>query len=186
MGETTKGGRKPMTDLPVPVEVDPRTGIWSVDGQPMLLVPRHFFVFIQQAIERRVGLETATAIYHEASHDAARLWCEREAKTHGLDGLAVFRHYLARMSSRGYGQLTIEALDAEAGRASIRLDHSAFAAEYGSNAGRKVCVMFPPAFLGAFAFLAERAGATQKLLAEETQCAAEGAPCCRFEVRPAS
>ena len=173
-----------MTDLPVPIEIDSATGTWSVDGQPMLLLPRHFFVFIQQAMERRVGIEAAKAVYHDASHDAARLWCEREAATHGLDGIAVFRHYLARMSSRGYGQLTIEAIDAASGTASVRLDHSAFVAEYGRSAGRKVCYMFPPAFLGALAFLAEREGNKRRLVAEETHCAADGAPHCRFEVRP--
>jgi Domain of unknown function (DUF5943)/V4R domain len=174
-----------MSELPVPVMVDPATGAWSVDGQPMLLLPRHFFVFIQQAIERRAGLATAAAIYHDASYDAARLWCEREARTHGLDGVAVFRHYLERMSGRGYGRFTIEAIDEGRGTASIRLDHSAFAAEYGPTAGRKVCAMFPPAFIGALEFVALQAGSPLQLAAEETHCAADGAPHCRFEVRPA-
>jgi len=35
-----------MNELPVPVRVDPLTGAWSVDGQRMLLVPRHYWVFI--------------------------------------------------------------------------------------------------------------------------------------------
>lgn len=174
----------PMSDLPVPVEVEAATGRWSVDGQPMVLMPRHFFVFIQMEAERRFGREATAAVFHEATYKAARLWCEREARTHGLGGIEVFRHYLARMSSRGYGRFTIESVDAAAGAASIRLDHSIFVAEYGNKAGRKVCTMFPPAFIGSMEYVAEAAGHATALAAEEVQCGAAGHGHCRFEVRP--
>ncbi len=170
--------------LPVPVEVDAETGIWSVDGQAMVLVPRHFWAFVQMECERRFGAEAARGVYHDAAYKAARLWCEREAATHGLSGIEVFRHYLARMSARGWGQMTIEAVDPAAGTARIRLDHSAVAAEYGATAGRRVCYWFGDAFTGAMEFVAQQAGNATALEAAETQCAAEGAPYCRFEVRP--
>jgi len=170
--------------LPVPVEVDAETGTWSVDGQPMVLVPRHFWAFVQMESERRFGAEATRAIYHEAAFRAARVWCEREAKTHGLSGLAVLRHYLARMSARGWGMMTIETIDPAAGTARIRLDHSAVAAEYGAKAGRRVCYWLGSAYAGAMEYVAESAGRAVSLAAEESQCAAEGAPCCRFEVRP--
>ena len=173
----------PWSDLPVPVDVDPTTGKWSVDGQPMLLLPRHFFVYIQMEAEKRFGVEATASIFEGASRKAARLWCEREARTHGLDGVAVFRHYLARMSSRGYGRFAVERVDAANGTASVRLDHSIFVAEYG-NVGRRVCMMFPPAFVGSMEYVAEAAGRATSLAAEEVQCAAEGHDHCRFEVRP--
>ncbi|HTZ80938.1 MAG TPA: DUF5943 domain-containing protein, partial [Stellaceae bacterium] len=140
--------------LPVPVEVDAETGIWSVDGQPMVLVPRHFWAFVQMESERRFGAEATREIYHDAAFRAARVWCEREAGTHGLSGIEVFRHYLARMSARGWGRMTIETIDARAGTAGIRLDHSALAAEYGAKAGRRVCYWFGSAYAGAMEFVA--------------------------------
>jgi len=36
-----------------------RDGIWSVDGQAMVLVPRHFWAFVQMECERRFGAEAA-------------------------------------------------------------------------------------------------------------------------------
>lgn len=171
--------------LPVPVEVDAETGIWSVDGQAMVLVPRHFWAFVQMECERRFGADATHDVYHEAAYRAARLWCEREAKTHGLSGVEVFRHYLARMSRRGWGLMIIEAVDPAEGTARIRVDHSALVAEYGPHAGRRVCYWFGAAFTGAMDYVADQAGGKLALMAEEIQCGAEGAPCCRFEVRPA-
>ena len=40
-------------DLPVPVVVDPETAEWSVDGFPMLLIPRHYWVQIMAEVEAR-------------------------------------------------------------------------------------------------------------------------------------
>jgi hypothetical protein len=175
-----------MTELPVPVEVDRATGIWSVDGQPMVLVPRHFWVFMQMETEKRFGEEATAAVFHEATCKAAKVWCEREAKTHRLDGVAVFRHYLDRVSNRGFGRFTIERIDAERGTAEIRLDHSVYVYEYGRNAGRKVCYMFTAAFVGGIEFVAAAAGRELKLVSAEVQCAAEGGhDHCRFTVRPA-
>ncbi|MDQ4060670.1 MAG: DUF5943 domain-containing protein [Pseudomonadota bacterium] len=173
-----------MAELPVPVEFDPETGRWSVEGQAMLLIPRHFFVFMQMESEKRFGVEATHAVIHEATCKAAKLWCKREAKTHGIDGVAVFRHYLRRLSERGYGRLTIETIDPAAGTASIRLDHSVYVAEYGRNAGRRVCYMFTSAFIGAMDYVAEAAGRKRDFVSEEVQCGAEGADCCRFVVRP--
>ncbi|HTS92256.1 MAG TPA: DUF5943 domain-containing protein [Stellaceae bacterium] len=173
-----------MAELPVPVAVDAKTGAWSVDGQPVILVPRHFWAFVQMECERKFGIEGTREVYDAATRKAARVWCEREARTHGLAGVAVFRHYLDRMSRRGWARMTIETVDPAAGTAQIRLDHSALAAEYGAQAGRRVCYMFAAAFEGAMEWVAETAGAAGRLEAFETQCAAEGAPCCRFQVRP--
>lgn len=175
-----------MPDLPVPVVVDPHTGAWSVDGQPMILVPRHFWAFIQMECERRFGVDGTRAVFDAATYKAAKVWCAREAKTHGLAGLDVFRHYLNRVTQRGFGKFTIEKIDAEAGTATIRLDHSVYVAEYGKDAGRRVCYTFTSAFTGGMEYVAESAGHSHALKSEEVQCVAEGADCCRFEVMPAA
>ena len=172
-----------MPEPSVRIEVDEETGRWSVDGQPMLLIPRHFWVFVQMACERRFGIEATRAVLHDATYRAARVWCEREARTHAIGGEAVFRHYLDRMGRRGYGRFTIEALDAAAGTATVSLDHSVYVAEYG-QVGRPVCYMFNSAFVGALEGVVEAAGRGLALDCDETECAAAGAPCCRFSVRP--
>lgn len=174
-----------MAELPVPVVVDPVTGAWSVDGQPVILVPRHFWALIQMEGERRFGVAGMKAVFEAATGQAARIWCEREAKTHGLLGVEVFRHYLKRITERGYGQFTIESIDAQSGTASIRLDHSVYAAEYGRNAGREVCYMFTSAFAGGMEYVAQSEGRPRRFACLEVQCAATGADCCRFEVSPA-
>jgi len=173
-----------MAELPVPVAVDTASGVWSVDGQPVILVPRHFWAFVQMECERKFGIAATREVYDAATRKAAKVWCEREARTHGLSGVAVFRHYLDRMSRRGWARMTIETIDPSAGRTQIRLDHSALAAEYGPGAGRRVCYMFAAAFEGAMEWVAEAAGAARALEAQETRCVAEGAPSCQFEVRP--
>jgi len=171
-----------MSELPVPVVTDPVTGAWSVDGQPMILVPRHFWAFIQMECERRFGVEDTNAVFHAATYKAAKVWCAREARTHGLHGVEVFEHYLRRIGQRGFGRFTIERIDPVAGTATIRLDHSVYVAEYGKQAGRRVCYMFGSAFVGGMEYVAEAAGHPRRLAAAEIQCGAEGAECCRFEV----
>ena len=175
-----------MAELPVPVVVDPETGAWSVDGMPMMLVPRHFWAFIQMECERKFGIDATREVFDAATNKAAKVWCAREAKTHGLAGAEVVRHYLRRVGSRGFGKFAIEKIDPAAGTATIRLDHSVYVAEYGPQAGRRVCYMFASTFVGGMEYVAEAAGHPCALAAEEIQCGAEGAECCRFEVRPAS
>jgi len=174
-----------MNELPVPVVVDPETGAWSVDGQPMILVPRHFWAFIQMECERRFGIDATQGVFDAATNKAAKVWCAREARTHGLAGVEVFRHYLRRVGSRGYGRYTIEKIDPEAGTATIRMANSIYVAEYGPHAGRRVCYMFASSLAGGMEYVAEAAGHPRALVAKEIQCGAEGADCCRFEVVPA-
>jgi predicted hydrocarbon binding protein len=80
--------------------------------------------------------------------------------------------------------MTIEAVDPERGTAGVRVDHSVYVAEYGHSAGRRVCYMFGSAYAGAMEYVAAAAGHELLLAAEETACAAEGAPCCSFAVAP--
>ena len=173
-----------MSELPVPVRVDPLTGAWSVDGQPMLLVPRHYWGFIQQAMEDRLGLDAARELIWEPGYRAAQVWCEREAKTHGLSGVEVFRHYMKRMSERGYGQLTIRTIDPDSGSAEIRFDHSVYVAEYG-QVGRPVCYRCEGPIAGGMEYVARAAGRTLRLAVEEVRCVSAGNEYCLFEARPA-
>jgi hypothetical protein len=166
----------------VPIEVDDETGVWSVDGVPMILVPRHFFVNNHTAVEAVLGEDTYGRQLFEAGHRSAYVWCEKEARTHGLDGLAVFHHYMKRLSQRGWGQFRVQQVENDASSARVRVDHSVFVLE---NKGppRKTCYMFRGWFCGSLEFVAARAGEGLKLTSREVHCAAEGVhDHCLFEV----
>jgi Domain of unknown function (DUF5943)/V4R domain len=168
----------------VPIEVDDASGIWRVDGMPMILVPRHFFVNNHAAIESALGEARYAEQLFAAGHKSAYVWCEKEARTHGLSGIAVFHHYMKRLSQRGWGQFSVETVDAETGRARVRVDHSVFVLEH-EGAPRKTCYMFGGWFPGALEFVAASSGRRLQLSATEVQCAAEGVhDHCIFKTEP--
>ena len=163
----------------VPIEVDASTGEWSVDGVPMIFVPRHFFLNNHHALESALGVEKYAELLFDAGQKSAYVWCEKEAKTHRLKGVEVFHHYMKRLSQRGWGQFTVESIDPEAGRARVQVRHSVFAVERKSA---KTCYMFRGWFPGALEFVM---GGEAKLTSTESQCAAKGRhDYCLFETRP--
>jgi len=169
----------------VSIEVDDTTGVWSVDGIPMILVPRHFFVNNHIAIESAVGEERYAQQLFEAGHKSAYVWCEKEARTHGIQGVAVFHHYMKRLSQRGWGQFVVETIDAESGHARVRVDHSVFVLEHKGGGSRKTCYMFRGWFPGSLEFVGTLLGKRLQLTSTEIQCAAEGhRDHCVFEIVP--
>ena len=169
-----------LCELPVKVVVDPDTGIWSVDGQPMILQPRHAWVGAHKEFERTFGLEAYRNALHDATYWAARIWCDHEAKTFGIRGAAIFEHYVKRMGQRGFAQISIERFDPERAVAELRVEHSVYVAEYGPGTGRKTCYMFEGAFSGGIEAAFASLGHEVTCRAEEVQCGAEGADHCRF------
>ena len=168
--------------LPVPIDVDPKTGIWSVDGLPMILIPRHYWAQIMQEVEAKLGLEETSQLYFSGTYKAAYFWCEQEASTHNLSGVDVFSHYMKRMSQRGHGRITIEQIEPLAGTALLHIENSAVALAYGSDFGRNVCHFFNGAFCGGLEFVAAQAGRSMKLESSELQCQANGSEYCVFKV----
>lgn len=168
----------------VPIEVDDDTGVWSVDGLPMILIPRHFFVNYHRAMEQGIGRERYAAFLFDAGYRSAWTWCEKEAATHGLAGAAVFHHYMKRLSQRGWARFAVQALDPQAGTGRVRVDHSVFVLAH-EGAPAKVCHMFRGWYCGALEYVRDRAGLTGRLEASETQCAADGAAHCVFAIEPA-
>jgi hypothetical protein len=168
----------------VTIEVEEGSGIWRVDGMPMILVPRHFFVNYHRAVEAQLGLEAARALWWDSGHRSAFQWCEKEAKTHGLAGIAVFHHYMKRLSQRGWAQFSVLDHDPASGRTRVRVDNSVFVLQDGGKGGR-ACYAFRGWFVGALDYVGTNLGRPFPLLgAEETQCAAEGHAHCVFEVAP--
>ncbi len=170
-------------DLPVPVQVDEERVAWSVDGVPVLLVPRRLWVTIQKAVEEGLGMERARALFRDTGQRTAHAWCQQQGEHFGLTGAALFEHYMRSASRRGYGRLIPEWIDMPGGVARVRVEQSVYAAEFGPAAGRKVCHLFEGSFAGGLQAASERAGQPGAWSAQETQCAAEGVPHCLFEMR---
>jgi hypothetical protein len=143
----------------VDIQVDDITGRWSVDTLPMILMPQHFYLNNHYAVE--------------AAH-------------HGLSGVEVFRHYMRRITQRGWGQFEVLDILPEAGTAHVRLRNSAMVDEARRNSGRKLCYMFAAWLEGSLEYVAVSAGRKQTLKARELYCEAEGEhDHCLFEVGPA-
>lgn len=170
----------------IPIDVDPETGVWTTDGLPMIYMPRHFFVNNHMAVEKALGVEAYARDLYDAGHKSAWQWCDQEAVTHKLNGLDVFRHYMKRISQRGWGRFTIIELDERSGAARIRLDHSVFVYHYGPAAGRRVCYMFAGWFPGSLEWAGRNMRRDWKLAASEVQCGSDGRhDHCVFECLPA-
>jgi hypothetical protein len=167
----------------LPIEVDEETGVWSTDGLPMLYVPRHFFTNNHLAVEAALGRERYAEILYPAGYKSAFFWCDKEAKTHGLKGLAVFEHYLKRLSQRGWGQFAFLSADPATGEAEIALWHSSFVLQQPGVTGR-LCYMFEGWFAGAMDWVGQSEGRDYRTVSRETQCAAEGHAHCTFRVTP--
>ena len=168
----------------LPISVDSETGVWTTDALPMLYVPRHFFINNHVAIEQALGVETYAKILYDAGYKSAWHWCEKEAELHGLEGVAVFEHYMNRLSQRGWGKFVTEAIDLEAGTAKVRLEHSCFVYQLGKT-GKREEYLFTGWFAGAMDQILEARGSDLRTVAEQTQSAAEeGCDVGRFTVVP--
>jgi len=172
-----------MAQPQVPIDVDEETGIWRTDGLPMIYLPRHFLVNIQKSVEQAIGAEAYRDILYASSDLSALQWCRAEAKTHGLSAIDTFRHYLKRLSQRGYGKMEITALDEAAGTGAVTVRNSAFALGYGPETGRPVCYTFEGSFAGGMRHVLESAGRAGTPVCREIACMAAGHPECRFELR---
>jgi predicted hydrocarbon binding protein len=172
---------KPQVDI----QVDDVTGRWSVDALPMILVPQHFFLNNHYAVEAVLGPEKLEEVLRPAGRRSAYFWCEKEAAHHGMSGVEVFRHYMRRLTQRGWGQFDILKLELETGIAQVRLRNSAMVDEAHRISGRRVCYMFSAWLEGSLEYVAASAGRKQHLKGGEVYCAAEGAyDHCLFEVSP--
>jgi hypothetical protein len=167
-----------------PIDAHDDAGPGNTARAPMHCVPRHFFGGRQQVVEAAVGREKYAEILYHASYESARHWCDREAGTHGLSGMAVLEHYLRLLSRRGWGNFSLIEADAASGSADIRLDHSAFTLAQAQVCGAKICYRFAGWFAGMMDWISENSGRPVRTLCCETQCGAEGHGCCIFAVRP--
>ncbi|WP_110637019.1 DUF5943 domain-containing protein [Salinicola salarius] len=156
----------------LPIYVDSETGVWTTDALPMLYVPRHFFINNHTAVEQALGVEAYAKILYDAGYKSAWYWCEKEAELHGIEGVAVFEHYMNRLSQRGWGKFVTEEIDLDAGTAKVRLEHSCFVYQLGKT-GKREEYMFTGWFAGAMDQILEARGSDIRTRAEQTQSGAE-------------
>ncbi len=162
----------------IPINVDENTGVWDTDGLPMLYVPRHFFVNNHQAIASEIGPEAYAKILYPAGYKSAYFWCDKESKTHDLSGMDVFKHYLNRLSQRGWGLFSFANDDIY--NLEIQLENSAFVlhAEHFNNEvsdEQKLCYMFSGWFAGAADWVAKNQDINAKFSCYEKNCAIHSA-----------
>ncbi|MEM4988883.1 DUF5943 domain-containing protein [Collimonas sp. H4R21] len=165
----------------LPIEVDASTGVWTTDKLPMLYVPRHFFTNNHTAVEAALGREEYAEILYQAGHKSAYFWCEKEARQHGMSGLDVYKHYLKRLSQRGWGLFSFTEVDAAKASASIKLLNSSFVLQQPEAHG-KLCYMFAGWFAGAMDWVSDTTGNPLRSSCSETQCGGEGHDHCVFTV----
>lgn len=170
----------------VQIDVEAETGIWRTDGLPMVYTPRLFLVNMQRGMEEAIGEAAVRDMLYRSSERSAVQWCRHQATEQGLGGEEVLRHYIRRMSQRGFGQVELAALDVVAGTGTLLVRHSAFALGYGPETGRAVCHIFTGSFAGGMRHVLEAAGVAGEPVCEEVECMAAGAPLCRFELRLAA
>ncbi len=172
----------------VPIEGDDYSGPGSTDGQPIRYVPRRFPANDHAAIEASLGRGKYAEILYEAGYKSARHWCDKKARTHGLTRMAVFEHYLERLSRGGWGRFSFIQADEAGGCADIRLDYSDFILAQGEICAAKTCYIFAGWFAGAMDWVGEqtrdKGGTPLRTLCCEARCGAEGYDHCVFAVRP--
>ncbi|MCP5026248.1 MAG: hydrocarbon binding protein [Actinomycetia bacterium] len=151
----------------------------------MLYVPQHFFANNHKAVEERLGAGAHAELLFKPGYESARTWCEYESARHGLSGEDVFRHYMQRLSQRGWAQFSVEQLDSTNGTGRVRVDHSVFVLQHGGGADRPLCYMFSGWLCGSLEWVMADRGEPLEVTAEETACAAQpGHDHCLFDIGP--
>ena len=137
-------------------------------------VTRNFCRSMEQAAGNGVGGESYAEILYRASYKSALHWCQKEARAHDLSGMAVFDHYLRRLSCRGWGRFSLIGADAASGIADIRLDHSSFVLAQAGACAAKTCYMLAGWFAGMMDWISENSGHPVRTVCCETQCGVDG------------
>ncbi len=162
-------------------------GTLTLNGQAMILLPRHFFRYILREVKIAAGPEAFRKIFHKAGHDGALTFCRRFREVHCCTPREAVEGYLKEMSLRGWGQFGLVRLDPEAGTMEVLLRHAAVAAEADLPSGN---VIWEGAMLGAMTYLRESLGGQSvcevNVRGEETQADCDGGPGFRIVVAPGS
>jgi hypothetical protein len=126
------------------------TGSLSLNGLPMVLMPRHFFRYILREVHNAVSAETFRKIYWQAGYDGAVSFCQEFQKSHSCTPEQAVRGYLEEMSIRGWGRFSIQSIDPQKGTMEVLLQNSALLAEGDIPSGN---LAWEGAMVGSMAYL---------------------------------
>jgi hypothetical protein len=127
----------------------------TLNGQAMILLPRHFFRYILREVNSAASPEAYRKILWTAGRDGAVTFCCRFQEVHGCTPDQAVEGYLDEMSLRGWGQFTILRLAPQAGEMEVALRNSALAPEGDLPSGN---IIWEGAMCGAMVFLREATG----------------------------
>lgn len=125
-------------------------GRLTLNGLPMILMPRHFFRYIMRDVKKIVGQKTFEQMCRKAGYDGAATFCKAFQKSHGCSAKEALIGYLNEMSLRGWGQFKIQRVDEISGEAEVLLANSALLAEDDLPAANSI---WEGAVLGAMAYV---------------------------------
>jgi hypothetical protein len=128
-------------------------GRLTLNGLPMILLPRHFFRYIMRDVQKMVGPDTFRKMFEKVGYDGAVTFCDAFRKSHGCSAKEAFIGYLNEMSIRGWGHFKIEKLDELNGEAEVLLTNSALPAEGELPTGNSI---WEGAVLGAMAYVQDQ------------------------------
>ncbi|MGA4816797.1 DUF5943 domain-containing protein [Pseudomonas aeruginosa] len=139
----------------------------------MLYVPATFLRQQPHGHRGSAGADAYAEILYKAGYKSAWHWCEKEAECHGLEGVAVFEHYMKRLSQRGWGLFEIERINLEEGTAESPPACTPPSLYVYGKVNRKVDYMFTGWFAGAMDQILAARGSSLRTVAEQVYSGAE-------------
>lgn len=150
-------------------------------GVRYLLIRPETLASLLRALAGEVGPERAGDLLYAGGFTGGQLSGRRYKADFGLNDREAVE-FMCRMGGEiGWGRFSLVALDPDAERLVVEVDHSPFAAAYGAGAPAGVCHLVR----GVLGGLADGLFGNP-VRAREVQCMAQGDPKCRFEVEPAA
>ena len=161
------------------------SGSLILNGQVMILIPRHFFRYILREVKAVAGAEAFRRIFEKAGFDGAVTFCRRFREIYACTPREAIEGYLKEMSLRGWGHFTILRLEPDAGCLEVLLQNSALANEENIPSGH---LIWEGAMLGAMTFLRECVGQPLTLRVQSEEIPSQGGPVtgCRIVIGPES
>jgi hypothetical protein len=147
-----------------------------LEGQEMVLLPRHFFRYILREVNSRTKEGVFADIFYKAGFDGAFTFCTRYREIHKCSPQEAVEGYLAEMSVRGWGAFDIESFIPDEGVLNVVLTGSALIPDGDLPSGH---LIWKGAMVGAVRSLPNVSeGTALTAIMEET---ADG---CKISVRP--
>jgi AraC-like DNA-binding protein len=153
-----------------------------LNQQAMILMPRHFFLYIMEQVDQVAGRENFQKIYRKIGFDGAVTFCRAFEKAHQCTPREAVEGYFEEMSLRGWGVCEILNFDENKGHMNLVLSNSAISKSTVASPKHEV---WAAAAEGAFTYFCERTGNPRVVRGtEELPTEQDSLGRIRFSVRP--